>query len=99
MPDDLTPKPLNFTIHQIRVVEAWPPVTSFSEESLRETVQNRLTVEGDMVTVHADNGDATYQLDRDATRYAGGIVATLVDGDTPGKLRQAARKFARKEAT
>ena len=90
------PVSIRFVQQVVLVVDEWPALTSFSEEWLERYAHvNHAMVEGDTVTFKIGNGIAAYQLRRDLPRYGDGIVAELVSGDTPTKLKAAAKKFER----
>jgi hypothetical protein len=97
MEDQQQPVPIHFTVRQLRTVEAWPAWTTFHAALLRNPHLQGMTVTDDVVEIHADNGSARYQLRRDLPTYGDGIVAELLDGDAPAKLRAAGKKYQPKD--
>lgn len=95
--DDVEIRPIHFEQYAAVVVRDWPERTSFDPALLDHLHRHRATVEGDTVTIKANNGTATYRLRYDLPRDGQGIVADRVDGDTPARLKQRARKYREDE--
>lgn len=93
MSDEPEVEALHFTSRVVKTVERWPARISIDPDWFRHPHVDKATVDGDTVTFAADNGTGVYRLRHDLPRHGRAIVADLVEGDTPGKLRQAAKKY------
>lgn len=97
MPDEAPEvRSIQFTQYTVIVVDEWPPLVAFDHAFLDMPHTTHATVDGDTVTFSVANGTAVYRLLRDRP-YGNGVLAELVEGDTPGKLKRAARKYQREE--
>jgi hypothetical protein len=88
--------PLHFVQHVAITADEWPQRTTFSEEWLRQPYLNGATVAGDTVRFSIGNGEAEYRLRRDLPPFGGGIVADLVEGNTPANLKARRAKYETK---
>jgi hypothetical protein len=89
-------KPLHFVQYLAITVDEWPQRTAFTEEWLRQPYLNGAVVDGNTVRFAIGNGDAEYRLRRDLPPFGGGIVADLVDGNTPANLKARRAKYETK---
>lgn len=93
--EDAPVQPITRTRQVVTTVEAWPQRTAFLREHLeaRQRHVHYLDVNADVVTVKAHNGTARYRLRPDLPAATGQVVADLIEGDTPGRLRQRGQKY------
>lgn len=96
MPDEPEIIPLHFTQTIVRLVSEWPALTEISPLWLISPHAFGATLDGDTLVINAANGTATYHLLRDR-RHGQNIVAELVEGDSPAKLKQMAKKYGPKD--
>lgn len=93
MSDEPAVEPIRFTRATVLVVESWPQRTAMTDDFLKHAHKRKASVDGDTVTFCASNGRAVYRLRHDLPRVGKGIVAELVEGDTPSRLKQRAAKY------
>ena len=93
---DITPESIRFEQRTVLLVDVWPAYITVTDEFMtRGSHLQKATFdqEADTVTFVAENGTAVYRVRRDLPKQGRGWIAEMVEGDTPGVLRQRARKF------
>lgn len=91
---EINPQPISFVQHIVYVVEGdWPQHTLLSEDVLANPHIYHCAVDGDRVTFHAGNGEATYAVHREGGIRDGGYLAALVESTDKAQMRSLRRKF------
>lgn len=103
MADELVVEPLVRKKVDAYVVEQWPKRTAFHRNALEPEYQHlggiMVDREQGTVTVSASNGAAIYRLRPDVPYSPGYMVADLMAGDTPSRLKQLATKYLQPKPT
>lgn len=93
---DIVPESIRMEQRTVLLVDAWPQYITVTDALMaRGSHLQKATFdqEADTVTFVAENGTAVYRVRRDLPKQARGWLAELAEGETPGVLRQRARKF------